>query len=321
MEVGYALAAETTTPRDLVEHAQRAEQAGLLTLALSDHFHPWTSRQGQSPMVWSVLGAIAATTSVARIGTAVTCPILRTHPAIVAHGAATVAVLAQDRFFLGVGTGENLNEHVLGQPWPNPDQRLEMLAESVDVMRQLWTGEKVTLQGRHYAVDRAQLFTVPSDAPPVYVSAFGPKALELAADIGDGLIGTSPDKEAVATFDAHAGRELPKVAFDKICWGPDEAECRALMHEVWPTSGLKGQLAQELPTVELFEAAVAPLSEDEVVGSTPCGPEVEPYLRLLKDYADAGYTTVCLNQVGPDLEGWLRFWEKELEPAWRDSAG
>jgi coenzyme F420-dependent glucose-6-phosphate dehydrogenase len=319
MDVGYALASETTPPGDLVEHAQRAEQAGLTTVSVSDHFHPWTKRQGESPMVWAVLGAVASGTSVVKIGTAVTCPILRTHPAIVAHGAATVAAMAKERFFLGVGTGENLNEHVLGQPWPDPEERLDRLVEAVDVMRQLWTGEKITSKGRYYDVDRAQLFTLPSRPPPVYVSAFGPKALRVAGEIGDGLIGTSPDKDTVAGFDEHAGRQLPKVSFDKVCWGPDEAECRKVLHDLWPTSGLKGQLAQELPTPELFEDAVAPLSEDDVVGSTPCGPDVEPYLRLLRAYADAGYTTVCLNQVGPDVEGWFRFWETELEPAWRDA--
>jgi G6PDH family F420-dependent oxidoreductase len=320
MEVGVALSAETTTPLDLVTQAEEAEQAGFRSIAVSDHFHPWTSRQGQSPMVWPVLGAIAAKTRL-RIGTAVTCPTLRTHPAVVAHAAATVAAMAEDRFFLGVGSGENLNEHVLGQQWPDPDERLERLVESMEVMRQLWSGEKVSWRGTYYRVDRARLYTVPATPPPIYVSAFGPKALQLAGEHGDGLVGTSPDADVVKTFDEHAGRELPKLSYDKICWGADKGECRRLMHELWPISGLPGQLGQELATPEHFEDAVSVLSEEDVVGSTPCGPDVEPYLDHLRRYRDAGWTTVFLHQVGPDYKGWLRFWQEELEPAWRAESG
>jgi G6PDH family F420-dependent oxidoreductase len=316
MEIGFAMSSEEHGPQELVDQAVAAEQAGFTTLAVSDHFHPWTSRQGQSPMVWVVLGGIAARTSVARFGTAVTCPLLRTHPAVIAHGAATVAAMAEDRFFLGVGTGENLNEHVLGQPWPEPSERIERLTESVELMRELWKGQKVTTRGRWYSVDRAQLYTLPSTPPPVYVSAFGPQALEAAAKIGDGYVGTSPDAEVVAEFDRLAGRSLPKVAYDKVCWGPDEKKARALLHEVWPTGGLPGQLNQELATPELFEMAAELVTEDKAVGDTPCGPDPEPYVEHLRKYADAGYDVVCLHQVGPDQEGYLRFWENELKPAW-----
>jgi G6PDH family F420-dependent oxidoreductase len=318
MEIACGLSSEEHGPKELVDHAVAAEQAGFRTVAVSDHFHPWTSRQGQSPMVWPVLGAIAARTSM-RIGTAVTCPIIRTHPAVVAHGAATVAAMAEGGFFLGVGSGENLNEHVLGDPWPEPQERLEMLEESVEVMCKLWTGEKITHRGRHYRVDRAQLFTLPSTPPPVYVSAFGSKALELAAKIGDGYVGTSPDAELTAELDRLAGRSLTKVAYDKVCWGPDEGEARRLLHEVWPTSGLPGQLSQELATPELFEMSVELVDEEGAVGSTPCGPDVEPYLRMLREYERAGYDTLCLVQVGPDQQGWLDFWQRELQPAWSAS--
>jgi G6PDH family F420-dependent oxidoreductase len=318
MEVGCGLSSEEHGPTTLVDHAVAAEQAGFRTVAVSDHFHPWTSRQGQSPMVWPVLGGIAARTSM-RIGTAVTCPTLRTHPAVIAQAAATVAAMADDRFFLGVGSGENLNEHVLGDRWPEPQERLEMLDEAVDVMRRLWTGEKTTHHGRHYQVDRAQLYTLPSTPPPVYVSAFGPKALQLAARIGDGYVGTSPDAEVTAELDRLAGRKVPKIGYDKVCWGPDEKDARRLLHQTWPTSGLPGQLAQELATPELFEMSAELVDEEGAVGSTPCGPDVEPYLRMLRDYERAGYDTVCLVQVGPDHQGWLRFWERELQPAWSAS--
>ena len=320
LEIGFALSSEEFGPYDLVEQAVMAEQAGFRTIAISDHFHPWVNRQGHSPNIWPVLGAIAARTSEARFGTAVTCPILRTHPAVIAHAAATVAVMSQERFFLGVGTGENLNEHVLGQPWPAPDDRIEMLTEAVEVMRLLWSGEKVSTKGTHYTVDRAQLYDVPEASVPVYVSAFGEKALEAAAQIGDGYIGTSPAKELLQKFDELAGKQLPKVAYDKVCWGTDTAQARRLVHELWPISGLAPQLNQELATVELFENAASMVDEDKAVGKTPCGPEVEPYLELLRSYEKAGYDVVCLHQIGPDQEGWIRFWTKELEPAWAQEA-
>lgn len=316
LEVGFALSSEEHGPSELLTQAVKAEEAGFRTLAVSDHFHPWTSRQGNSPMVWPVLGAIAARTSSVRFGTAVTCPTFRTHPAIVAQAAATVAAMAEDRFFLGVGTGENLNEHVLGQQWTDPEDRIDKLVEAVHVMRTLWTGEKTTLRGTHFHVDRAQLFTLPATPPPVYVSAFGSRALKAAAEIGDGLIGTSPDGEVVKRFDELAGRQLPKVAYDKVCWGPDTQQARRLLHEIWPVSGLAPQLNQELATVELFENAASMVEEQAAVGKTPCGPDVGPYLDLLRSYEQAGYDVVCLHQVGPDQDGYLRFWEQELQPAW-----
>jgi G6PDH family F420-dependent oxidoreductase len=319
MEVGFALSSEEHGPMDLVDQAVAAEQAGFRTIAVSDHFHPWTHRQGHSPMVWPVLGAIAARTSDVRFGTAVTCPILRTHPAVIAHAAGTVAAMAEDRFFLGVGSGENLNEHVLGQPWPTPAARIEMLTEAMELMRMLWTGAKVTVRGKHYQVDRAQLFTLPATPPPIYMSAFGQHALRVAAEHADGYVGTSPDATIVAQLNALADRPLPKIGYDRVCWGASEASARELLHDVWPVSGLPGQLSQELPTVELFEEAAELVDEEKAVGSTPCGPDVEPYLKLLTDYERAGYDCVCLLQVGDDQEGWLRFWRDELQPAWAES--
>jgi G6PDH family F420-dependent oxidoreductase len=315
MEIGFALSSEEHTPTELVDQAVAAEQAGFTNIAVSDHFHPWTSRQGQSPFVWTVLGGIAARTSTARIGTAVTCPILRTHPAVIAQAAATTAAMSGDRFWLGVGTGENLNEHVLGQPWPEPGERIERLVEAIEVMRMLWSGDKVTYKGRWYDVDRARLYTLGSEPPPVYVSAFGDKAVAMAASIGDGYVGTSPDADVIKEFDRLAARPLPKIAYDKVCWAEDEEQARKLVHEIWPTSGLPGQLNQELPTPELFEEAAELVDVDGAVGETPVGPDPEPFVEHLRKYAEAGYTSVCLHQIGPDQEGFLRFWDKELRPA------
>ena len=199
MRIGYFLSCEEFTPAELVEQAVAAEKAGFEALWVSDHYHPWNDEQGQSPFVWSIIGAVAQATDLP-ITTAVTCPTVRMHPAVVAQAAATAAVMTGGKFVLGVGSGEALNEHILGTPWPSADVRLEMLEEAVDLMRQLWEGKVVTTRGRHYQVDTARLYTLPDAPPPVYVSAFGPKALDLACRIGDGFVTTAPYADSVRTF-------------------------------------------------------------------------------------------------------------------------
>src|SRR5918996_3866961 len=190
MECGYALSSEEHLPLDLVRYARRAEEAGLPFALVSDHFHPWIDRQGESPFVWSVIGGIAVETETLRLGTGVTCPTIRTHPAIIAQAAATSAAMMPGRFFLGVGTGENLNEHILGDRWPPSDIRREMLEEAVDVMRSLWEGGSQSHYGDYYVVENARLYTLPEEPPPILVAASGPRAAELAGRIGDGFVGT-----------------------------------------------------------------------------------------------------------------------------------
>src|ERR671927_1523437 len=201
MELGFALSSEDHPPNELVRQAQIAEQAGFTFGLISDHFHPWVSEQGHSPFVWSTLGGIAQATETIRMGTGVTCPLIRIHPAIVAQAAATVATMMAGRFFLGVGSGENLNEHVLGDRWPLPDERLEMLEEAVEVIRLLWQGGEQTHRGRHYTVDHARVYDLPAERPGIFVAAAQPNAAELAGRIGDGLISTSPDDEVVQRFE------------------------------------------------------------------------------------------------------------------------
>src|ERR687883_157173 len=191
VELGYALSSEEHTPNDLVRYARRAEEVGFAFALISDHYHPWLDQQGQSPFVWSVVGAIAHATQRLRLGTGVTCPTMRIHPAIVAQAAATAAAMMPGRFFLGVGTGENLNEHILGDRWPEADVRREMLEEAVEVIRLLWQGGQRSHHGRHYTVENARVYTLPETPPPIIVAASGPKAAELAGRIGDGFWGVA----------------------------------------------------------------------------------------------------------------------------------
>jgi coenzyme F420-dependent glucose-6-phosphate dehydrogenase len=313
---GYAMSCEEHAPADLVAYGALAERAGLEFALISDHFHPWLDVQGQSPFVWSVLGALAERTERMTLGTGVTCPTTRIHPAIVAHAAATTAALLPGRFWLGVGTGENLNEHVLGDRWPPTAVRRERLREAVEVIRALWSGEQVEHRGRHYTVENARLYTLPEAPPPILVAASGPKAAELAGEIGDGLVGLAPDEEVPERF-AAAGGDGPRVAQLHVCWGEDEAAARELAHERWSNGGLGGELSQELPTPAHFEQAAATVREEDVVGPLPCGPALEPFLDSVRQYVDAGYDHLYFHQIGPDQEGFVAFAERELLPALR----
>ncbi len=314
---GYTLSSEEHTPVDLVRNARRAEEEGLEFVSISDHFHPWVSAQGHSPFVWSVLGAIAASTERLRVGVGVTCPIMRIHPAILAHATATTSLLFEGRFFFGVGTGEALNEHILGDRWPRPEVRLEMLEEAVEVIRKLWTGDTVDHRGDYYEVENAKLFDPPAEAPPIVVSAFGPKAVELAARIGDGFWGTSPQRELLEQYEAADGTG-PRYAQIDLCWAEDAATARKVVHEVWPNGGVPGQLSQDLPTWTHFEQASGMVTEEEATKSIPCGSDVEPVIDSVRQYIDAGYNHLYFHQVGPDQDGFFRFWTDKLQPALKE---
>lgn len=311
--IGFALSSEEHPPSDLVRFAAMARDHGFRDVSISDHFHPWNGEQGQSPFVWSVLGGISAVAPELRVGTAVTCPTIRMHPAIVAHAAASASLMAAGRFFLGVGTGEQLNEHVHGDRWPPADQRLAMLEEAVEVMRALWTGDEITHVGPHYRVENARLYSAPTEPVPVYVSGFGPKSQELAARIGDGFVTTAPDAEQVQRY-REAGGSGPVFGGAKACWGDDEEAARDLAFRLWPNSGLPGELAQELRTTAIFEQATEIVDQDTAVGSLPCGPDPEVHVASLRAYLDAGFDEVHVHQIGPDQEGMLRFYRDEVIP-------
>jgi G6PDH family F420-dependent oxidoreductase len=312
MQICYALSSEEHAPLDLVRNAKRAEDAGFTYALVSDHFHPWVDRQGHSPFAWGVLGAIAATTSTLRLGTGVTCPTIRIHPAIVAQAAATAAALMPGRFFLGVGTGENLNEHVLGDRWPSASERRELLEEAIEVMRLLWRGELCSFEGEHYTVSDARIYTLPDSEIDVAVAAGGPEAAELAGRVGDGLVATSPAREVVSAY-LEAGGTGPRYGQLTVCWATSEEEARRTALEWWPNGGLRGPLGQELPLPEHFEAAAEMVTEDDVAETVVCGPDAQAHLEGIAEFADVGFDHVYVHQVGPDQDGFIEFYEREAK--------
>ena len=313
--LGYALSSEEHAPSDLVRYASLAEGAGFEFALISDHYHPWIDAQGHSPFVWSVLGAIARETSGLEVGTGVTCPLIRTHPAIIAHAAATTAELFEGRFFLGIGTGENLNEHILGDHWPAYEERREMLIESIEIMRGLWDGELFSYRGDHYIVENARIYDPPSRPLRIVVAAGGSESAAVAGERGDGLIVTSPEAEVLGGFREHGGADKPIYGQVTVCWATSEADATDTLHRIWPTAGLRGDLTQELPLPKHFEDAASLVTPQSLAERMPVGPDPERYVDAVTAFVDAGVENVYLHQVGPDQEGFFRFFGEELEPA------
>jgi G6PDH family F420-dependent oxidoreductase len=312
MEIGFALSSEDHGPQELVRQAQMAEQAGFSFAGISDHFHPWTSDQGESPFVWTTLGGIAQATSTLQVMTGVTCPTIRIHPAIIAQAAATVAAMMPGRFALGVGTGENLNEHVTGARWPLAWERLEMLEEAVDVIRQLWTGEDVTHRGEHYTVEQARIYTLPSELPPIYVAAAKPQAAQLAGRIGDGLVTTAPEEELVQEFVDAGGAGKLVIGQFHCAYDEDEGAGLERAHKLWPNAGLSGSGGQELPAPRDFEAAAGNVTVQDIAEAVPAGPDPEPYLAQIRKFEQAGFTHVYIHQIGDNQDEFVEFARREL---------
>jgi G6PDH family F420-dependent oxidoreductase len=312
--IGYFLSTEEHGPRDLIDQARRAEQAGFQELWISDHYHPWLDVQGESPFVWSVIGAIGEAVDLP-ITTAVTCPTVRVHPAVVAQAAATSAALARGGFTLGVGTGEALNEHILGDPWPATARRREMLEEAVDIMRRLWKGGLVSHEGEYYTVDTARLYTLPDIPPEVYVSAFGDAAAEMAARIGDGLITMGPSADTVEAFRAAGGTGKPVQTGIKACVGDDAEEARRYACSVWPNDALPGEAAQLLPLPRHFQQLTDELITPERIGEQmPCGPDPDVHLRHLAQCVEAGADTVFVSQVGHRQDAFFDLYAEHVLP-------
>lgn len=313
MRIGYFLSSEEYHPAELLEQARLAEEAGFSALWISDHYHPWTGAQGQSSMVWGMIGAISQVCRLP-ITTAVTCPTTRIHPAIIAQAAATCAVLTEGRFVLGVGSGEALNEHILGDRWPPADVRLEMLDEAVEVIRELWTGGVVNHHGTHYTVESARVYTRPAEPPKIYVSAFGRKSIELAGRIGDGFISTVPDAAKVARFRELAGGDAPAAGGMKACYADDEEAAVRLAHRLWPNSGLPGESAAVLPTPRHFEQAGRLVTPDMMRKQFACGPDPARQLEVLGSYREAGFDEVYVTNAGPHYRELINLYATKILP-------
>jgi G6PDH family F420-dependent oxidoreductase len=310
---GYKLMSEEHGPSQLLENARRAEEVGFDFVAISDHFHPWVAKQGHSPAAWPVLGAIAARTEKIELVTAVTCPTIRYHPAIIAQQAATLAILSNDRFTLGLGSGENLNEHVVGAGWPPPSTRQAMLGEAIDIIEQLWTGEEVTHVGEHYDVDRAKLWDVPTKAPRLALAAGGLRAAELAGDKGAGLFATEAKPQLIEAW-RRAGGKGARYAEVALSWAKSEEEAVRVAHERFSFGMLGWKVLPELPTPTSFEDALEHVHPEDVAKKISCGPDPDRHVQAIRKYAEAGFDHLVLVGIGPDQHGFLGFWKEELAP-------
>lgn len=313
MKIGYFLAAEEYTPAELLDQARGAERAGFQALWISDHYHPWVDAQGQSAFVWSMIGALSQVCRLP-VTTAVTCPTVRIHPAVIAQAAATSAVLHNGRFVLGVGSGEALNEHILGDAWPQADVRLEMLEEAIEVIRELWRGGFVNHHGKHYTVEHARIYTRPDTPPPIYVSGFGPKAVDLAARVGDGYICTTPDPDFVRRFREGGGDDKPCQGGFKAAYADSEDEGAQVAYERWPNSGVPGELSQVLPSPRHFEQVSQLVKPEMMKESFVCGNDAEAHLEMIDQYAKAGFDEVYVANTGPHTQGLFDLYQREILP-------
>jgi G6PDH family F420-dependent oxidoreductase len=311
--IGYTLSSEEHDPSTLVANARRAEDAGFDFVSISDHFHPWIDRQGHSPFVWSVIGGIAATTERIDLGTGVTCPIQRIHPAIVAHAAATSGCLMPGRFVLGLGTGEALNEHITGERWPEYEVRAERLEESIKVIRALWTGDVTSHHGPHYTVENARIYDLPDQLPPIVVAAGGPRSAELAGRIADGLWLSSVDEDTITAYREADGKG-PIYSQMGVCWGPSKDEAVELALEIWPNAGIRGQASQELPDPAHFAELAEMVSREDIEQAILCGPDVEPILEQAREALEAGVTHLYIHQIGPHQEPFLEMAATHIVP-------
>ncbi len=320
MKIGYFLSSEEWGPAELVELAVKAKAAGFEGLWISDHYHPWNDEQGHSPFVWSVIGAIARAAPGMKLTTAVTCPTVRIHPALVAQAAATSAILLDGNFCLGLGSGEALNEHILGDRWPAADERLEMLEEAVEVIRLLWQGGSRNHRGRHYRVENARVYDLPEASPPILISGFGPKSIDLAGRVGDGFCTVEPDADAVARFRSNGGEDKPVHGGIKVCWAADEGRALETAHRLWPNDALPGELAQVLPTTRHFEQASELVAPEQIAEIVPCGPDPDKHLEAIGKYAEAGFDELYVQQIGPEQDAFFDAYKEHVLARTRELA-
>jgi G6PDH family F420-dependent oxidoreductase len=317
---GYSMICEQSTPQQLVDNCRRAEATGFDFAMISDHFHPWLESQGQSPFVWSVLGALAETTDRIELITGVTCPTMRYHPAVVAQAAATVQLMSGGRFTLGIGAGERLNEHVVARGWPPDDIRQEMLAEAIEIIRRLWQGGFQSYRGRHLSLEDARLYTLPDQPPPIAVAAGGPHAARLAGELGDALIAVEPRSDLVEGFRRAGGEVRRTYGQIAVCWAADRQEAVRTAREMWRYAVPGWKVMAELPNPVNFEAATRIVKDEDITELVPCGPDPHVHAEAIRAFAEAGFTDIAVVQAGPEQEGFLRFWETQLSPLLQETA-
>jgi G6PDH family F420-dependent oxidoreductase len=311
---------EQAAPDQLVSDLQAAERAGFDFSVISDHYQPWLEEQGHSGYAWSILGAAAQATEEIGLMTYVTCPILRYHPVIVAQKAATMGVLSKNRFRLGLGAGENLNEHVVGERWPAVGARHEMLREAVDIIGQLLDGtDSVNYRGKHFDAEQARLWDLPSERVPVGVAVSGPDSCRLAGEKTDMMIAVEPEADLVEQFEAAGGEGKPKVGQVAICYDEDRDTAIERAHEQFRWFGLGWKVNADLPNPESFAAATQFVTQGQVAEALACGPDLQVHIDAIKPYIDAGFTEVALVQIGAaHQDSFIRWAESELLPALRE---
>ena len=323
MQLGYTMMTEQAGPKDLVSHVVAAEEAGFDFAVSSDHFFPWLDEMGHSPNAWVTLGAAAHATSRIGLMTYVTCPIIRYRPAVVAQQAATLQLLSDGRFTLGLGAGENLNEHVIGEGWPPVAVRHEMLAEAVQIIKELLRGDGyTTFHGEYYDVDGGKIWDLPDGGVPIGLAVSGERSVELAAEYADVLIATEPKPELTEQFEAAGGAGKNKVGQMPVSYGTDKAAAVTRAHELFRWFGLGWKVNADLPGTAGFDAASQFVREEDVASAIPCGDDVDAVIEAAKEYADAGFTHLALVQIGGDQQApYLEWSEKTLMPAWREAFG
>ncbi|NYE47821.1 G6PDH family F420-dependent oxidoreductase [Spinactinospora alkalitolerans] len=312
MEIGYKLASEAFGPDELVRQAVLAEQAGFDFVEMSDHFHPWLDVQGHSSFSWTVFGAITARTERIGLVSGVTCPTVRYHPAIIAQAAATLALLSGGRFVLGVGSGERLNEHVVGRGFPDSVRvRHEMLREALEIIRLLWRGGYRSYEGRHLRLEDARVFDLPEEPPLIAVAASGEAAARIAAELGDGLFANEAKPEIVRYYH-DAGGTGPGYAEVPVAWAADEhTAARAVLDTSrWALTGWK--VMSELPNPVNFAAATTTVREEDVRTLFACGPDPDRHIETARQFVDAGFDRLVMQNAGPDSDGFIDFYRREL---------
>jgi G6PDH family F420-dependent oxidoreductase len=313
-QIGYSLSSEQFTPAQLIDQALRARDAGFCALSISDHFHPWNEAQGNSPFVWSMIGALSQATPELPVSTMVTCPIIRINPVILAQAAATTTVLLKGKFVFGVGTGENLNEHVWGASWPPVKERIERLREAIGLMRLLWSGDNVDFEGRFFRAVNARIYTLPDAPPPIHVAGMGPMATELAAEVGNGFVTLSPALLQLYREKGGAGTTQTVL---KVCYDIDESKAVGVLHQLWAMELNPGQLNRELAQPLHIESAASLVTPEMVAAQFTCGADPDHHVAAIQERIDQGFDEIYIQQVGPDVTGFFDFYTSSVLPRLR----